>query len=200
MDTSALFKLTYGLFVVTSSQNGRDNGCITNTVMQLTSDPIRIAVSLNKANLTHDMIANTRRMNVSILSEQSTFDIFKHWGYQSGHKVDKTLGVSLSRTSNGIIYPTDGVNVVITANVTEQIDLGTHTLFIATVEDAFSLTKDPSVTYAYYQAHIKPAAPSTKKQGWICTICGYIYEGENLPQDFICPTCHHPASDFEKIK
>ena len=200
MDTSALFKLTYGLFVVTSSQNGRDNGCITNTVMQLTSDPIRIAVSLNKANLTHDMIANTRRMNVSILSEQSTFDIFKHWGYQSGHKVDKTLGVSLSRTSNGIIYPTDGVNVVITANVTEQIDLGTHTLFIATVEDAFSLTKDSSVTYAYYQAHIKPATPSTKKQGWICTICGYIYEGENLPQDFICPTCHHLASDFEKIK
>ena len=197
MDNSAFFKLSYGLFVVTAHEGDKDNGCITNTVVQQTVTPNRISVTINKNNLTHDMILRTGVFNVSVLAENARFDTFKHWGFQSGKNVDKTLGISFYRLENGVIYIGDGVNAVISAKVEQAIDLGTHTLFIAEVTDAFSTEEDPSATYAYYHKRIKPAPQQPKKKGWICTVCGYIYEGETLPDDFVCPTCKHPASDFK---
>ena len=197
MDNSAFFKLSYGLFVVTAHEEGKDNGCITNTVVQQTTTPNRISVTINKNNYTHDMIMRTGVFNVSVLSEEAKFDVFKNWGFQSGKDVDKTLGITFFRLENGVIYVIDGVNAVICAKVEQTIDLGTHTLFIAEVTDAFPTDKTPSATYAYYHSNIKPAPQPVKKKGWICTVCGYIYEGETLPLDFICPLCKHPASDFK---
>lgn len=197
MDNTAFFKLSYGLFVVTAHEGDKDNGCITNTVVQQTTTPNRISVTINKNNLTHDMILRTGVFNVSVLSESSSFDTFKHWGFQSGKDVDKTVGITFYRLENGVIYIVEGVNAVLSAKVEQAIDLGTHTLFIAEVTDAFSTDETPSATYAYYHKRIKPAPQQPKKRGWVCIICGYIYEGETLPDDFICPICKHPASDFK---
>lgn len=197
MDNTAFFKLSYGLFVVTANENGKDNGCITNTVVQQTTTPNRISVTINKNNYTHDMIMRTGLFNVSVLSQDAKFDTFKHWGFQSGKTVDKTVGITFYRLENGVIYIVDGVNAVICAKVEQTIDLGTHTLFIAEVTDAFPTDKSPSATYDYYHSNIKPAPQKVSKKGWICTVCGFIYEGDVLPQDFICPVCKHPASDFK---
>ena len=197
MDNTAFFKLSYGLFVVTAHEGDKDNGCITNTVVQQTTTPNRISVTINKNNLTHDMILRTGVFNVSVLSESSSFDTFKHWGFQSGKDVEKTVGITFYRLENGVIYIVEGVNAVLSAKVEQAIDLGTHTLFIAEVTDAFSTDETPSATYAYYHKRIKPAPQQPKKRGWVCIICGYIYEGETLPDDFICPICKHPASDFK---
>lgn len=197
MDNTAFFKLSYGLFVVTAHEGDKDNGCITNTVVQQTTTPNRISVTINKNNLTHDMILRTGVFNVSVLSESSSFDTFKHWGFQSGKDVDKTVGITFYRLENGVIYIVEGVNAVLSAKVEQTIDLGTHTLFIAEVTDAFSTDETPSATYAYYHKRIKPAPQQPKRRGWVCIICGYIYEGETLPDDFICPICKHPASDFK---
>ena len=197
MDNTAFFKRSYGLCVVTAHEGDKDNGCITNTVVQQTTTPNRISVTINKNNLTHDMILRTGVFNVSVLSESSSFDTFKHWGFQSGKDVDKTVGITFYRLENGVIYIVEGVNAVLSAKVEQAIDLGTHTLFIAEVTDAFSTDETPSATYAYYHKRIKPAPQQPKKRGWVCIICGYIYEGETLPDDFICPICKHPASDFK---
>ena len=200
MDEKAMFKLSYGLFVVTAREGEKDNGCITNTVQQVTVTPNRITVAVNKANYTCGMIERTKKFNVSILSESAVFDTFKHWGFQSGKDVDKNVGITYFRLENGVIYIVDGVNAVMCAKVEQEVDLGTHTMFIAEVTDAFSTEEDSSATYAFYHKNIKPAPQQAKKKGWICTVCGYIYEGEVLPEDFICPTCKHPASDFEKVQ
>lgn len=200
MDNTAFFKLSYGLFVVTAHEGDKDNGCITNTVVQQTITPNRISVTINKNNYTHDMIKRTGVFNVSVLSEKSKFETFKHWGFQSGKDVDKTVGITYFRLENGVIYIVDGVNAVMCAKVEQEVDLGTHTMFIAEVTDAFSTEEDSSATYAFYHKNIKPAPQQAKKKGWICTVCGYIYEGEVLPEDFICPTCKHPASDFKRIE
>lgn len=199
MDEKAMFKLSYGLFVVTAREGEKDNGCITNTVQQVTVSPNRITVAVNKANYTCGMIERTKKFNVSILSESAVFDTFKHWGFQSGANVDKAVDITFSRADNGVIYVTEGVNAVLCAEVSQIIDLGTHLLFIADVSDAFVLNETPSATYAYYHKNIKPAPQAQKKKGWVCTICGYIYEGETLPDDFICPLCKHPASDFKAL-
>lgn len=200
MDNNAMFKLTYGLFVLTAAENGKDNGCIVNTVTQVTEKPNRIAVAVNKQNLTHDMIIDTGVFNVSVLSEKSKFETYKHFGFQSGKNVDKFENIAFSRAENGISYIAEETNAVICAKVVSSTDLGTHTLFLADVTDAFLLSDTPSVTYAYYQKNIKPApAPAASKKGFVCTVCGYIYEGETLPPDFICPWCKHGASDFKPI-
>lgn len=193
-------KLSYGLFVVTAREGEKDNGCITNTVSQVTINPNRITLAVDKSNYTHDMIVRTGEFNVSILSEDASFDTFKHWGFQSGRTIDKAAGIEFSRSDNGIIYITSGVNAVLCAKVENTIDLGTHSLFIASVEEAFCINEKHSATYIYYHEHIKPAPQKPKKKGWICVICGYIYEGEILPDDFICPLCKHPASDFKPIE
>ena len=199
-DNTAMYKLSYGLFVVTAKDGDKDNGCITNTVMQVTTTPNRITLAVNKGNYTHDMIVKTGVFNVSVLSETASFDIFKHWGFQSGRDVDKLVGIEFSRADNGIVYVTEGVNAVLSARVEQVIDLGTHSLFIAEVTDAMSLNQNASATYTYYQKNIKPAPAKPKKKGWVCIICGYIYEGEELPADFICPICKHPASDFKPVE
>ena len=198
MDNTAFFKLSYGLFVVTAHEGDKDNGCITNTVVQQTTTPNRISVTINKNNYTHDMIKRTGVFNVSVLSEKAKFETFKHWGFQSGKDVDKTVGITYFRLENGVIYIVDGVNAVMCAKVEQEVDLGTHTMFIAEVTDAFSTEEDSSATYAFYHKNIKPAPQQAKKKGWICTVCGYIYEGEVLAEDFIWPTCKHPASDLRE--
>lgn len=201
MDDKAMYKLTYGLFILTAKEDGKDNGCIVNTVTQVTTNPNRIIVAVNKQNYTHDMIVRTGEFNVSILTEKSKFDTYKHWGFQSGRDTDKTETVEFERSGNGIIYIMEETNAFLSAKVVSATDLGTHTLFLADVTDGAVFSDDPSVTYAYYQANIKAKpAPADKKKGFICTVCGYIYEGETLPDDFICPWCKHPASDFKPIE
>ena len=200
MNQAAMFQLSYGLFVLSAKNGEKDNGCIVNTVQQITTTPNRISIAVNKDNFTHDMIKDTGSFNVSILSEDVTFDIFKHFGFQSGRDVDKLKNFSdYERSSNGIFYLNKYANAFLSASVAETVDLGTHTMFIADVTDGEVLSQVPSVTYAYYHKHIKPQPQETKKTGWRCKICGYIYEGEELPADFICPICKHGASDFERI-
>lgn len=193
-----MYKLTYGLFVLTSKRDGRDNGCIVNTAGQVTTSPNRISITVNKKNLTHDFIRDSGEFNISILSEKAEFETFKHWGMQSGRDTDKMVSVEIERSANGIAYITNGANAFISAKVVQSVDLGSHTLFIADVTDGAVLSEDESATYSFYQNNIKPKSRENaeKKKGYICTVCGYIYEGDPLPDDFICPVCKHPASDF----
>ena len=195
----AMHSLTYGLFVVTACLYGRDNGCIVNTVGQVTSSPNRISITVNKSNYTHDMIIKTGAFNLSFLSEDSEFDIYQRFGFQSGRDTDKLQGAKYQRAANGIIYLTEQVNAYLSGKVVQTVDLGSHTLFIADITGGEVLSKTPSVSYAYYFANIKPKPEKPKKTGWICTICGYVYEGDELPPDYICPICKHPASDFKKL-
>ena len=200
MDNKAMFKLTYGLFVLTAKDGEKDNGCIVNTVSQVTTEPNRIVVAVNKKNYTHDMIAKTGVFNVSVLTENSKFETFKHWGFQSGANVDKAASITYKRAENGVIYLAEETNAFISAKVVSQTDLGTHTLFLADVTDCEVISNDESVTYSYYQKNIKQTpAGAAKKKGFICTVCGYIYEGDTLPDDFICPWCKHPAGDFKRM-
>ena len=200
MDLKALFKIGYGLYVLTANDGEKDNGCIINTVMQVTSDPCQIAIAVNKLNYTNQMIQKNKKFNISVLSESSTFDIFKHFGFQSGANVDKFLTfLDVKRSPNGLLYITKDTNAYMSAYVKQEIDLGTHTLFIAQLVASEVLSDIPTVTYDFYQKNIKPKPQEIKKSGWRCKICGYVYEGEDLPPDYICPLCKHGASDFEKI-
>lgn len=200
VDTSAMLKIGYGLYVLTAVENGRDNGCIINTVMQVTSSPLCVAIAVNKSNYTHDMIVNTGKFNISVITESASFDLFKRFGFADGRKTDKFSGyASFKRSSNGVAYITESVNAYISAEVSEKIDLGTHTMFIADVTDSAILSAEPSATYDYYHANIKPAPDKPKRSGWRCKICGYVYEGDELPDDYVCPLCKHGAVDFEKI-
>ena len=198
MDNAALFKLSYGLFVLTARQDGKDNGCIINTAMQITDDPKRIAVAVNKANLTHDMLLNTGVFNLSVLAEDAVFWVFQHYGFQSGRDTDKFANIPEARTGNGVRYVEGCTNAVISGKVVNTVDCGTHTLFIADVTDAKILSEQPSMTYQYYFDHVKPKPEPAKKASWVCKICGYVYEGDPLPEGFICPWCKHGAEDFEK--
>lgn len=203
MDKKAMYKLSYGLFVLTSAFEGRDNGCIINTGIQVTSEPNRISIAVNQGNFTKELVEKSGKFNLSVLSEAASFETFRHFGFQSGRDVDKFAAYSdCKRSANGLYYITAGTNAYISATVEQTIDLGTHMLFIAAVDDMEVLSKDASATYAYYQSQIKPKPvqqSSAGKTAWRCTVCGYVYEGEELPADFICPLCKHPASDFEKI-
>ena len=203
MDRKAMYKLSYGLFVLTSSFEEKDNGCIINTAGQVTSEPNRISIAVNKANYTEELVRKSGRFNVSVLSEEASFDLFKRFGFQTGRDTDKFAGFSeCRRSANGLYYVTAGTNAYLSASVEQTIDLGSHTLFIASVDDMEVLSDVSSATYAYYQSSIKPKPaqqPVAGKTAWRCTVCGYVYEGEELPADFICPLCKHPASDFEKI-
>ena len=200
MNNKVLFNIGYGLYVLTANEGEKDNGCIINTVMQVTSDPLQIAIAVNKKNYTNEMIQRTKKFNVSILSESAKFEIFEHFGFHSGRDTDKFASFyNTKRSPNGVLYITQNTNSYMSAYVKQEIDLGTHTLFIAQLVAAEILSDEPTVTYAYYQKNIKPRPQPAAKKGWICKICGYIYEGENLPPDFICPICKHGAADFEKL-
>ena len=201
VEQNAMFSLSYGLFVLTARDGAKDNGCIINTVTQLTDTPKRISIAVNKANYTHDMIQKTGVFNVSVLSNDAPFAMFQHYGFQSGRDVDKFAGVQgMARATNGVYYLPYCTNAFISARVTQTIEFETHTLFIADVTEARQLSDVPSMTYAYYFANVKPKPSKLKEQhGWVCKICGYVYEGEELPADFICPLCKHGAEDFEKV-
>ena len=199
MDNKALYKIGYGLYVITSSDGVKDNGMICNTVTQVASDPLLISVSINKANFSHDIIKKTGKMNVHAISEVAPFELFKRFGFVSGRDVDKFNHDLMVRTDNGLPLVTTYTNSVICLNVRDYVDLGSHGLFVCTVEDAKVFSDKETMSYAFYQKNVKPKT-QPKKKGYVCKICGYVYEGDELPDDFICPICKHPASDFEKIQ
>ena len=205
VNEKAMYKLSYGLFVCTAVRDGKMNGCITNTAVQVASEPNRISVAINKANYTHDMIAETGKCNISVISEEANFEIFQHFGFRSGRDVDKFADYkAYEMAENGVPFITEGTNAYFSLNVTNQMDLGSHTLFICEPTFMTVLSDAHSCTYAYYQSDIKPkpqpvGATPEGKTIWCCTICGYEWVGEELPDDFICPICKHPKADFEKI-
>lgn len=199
MDKQALFEVTYGLFVLMAREGEKDNGCILNTVMQVTESPFQMTIAVNKANYTHDMIHRTKDFNVCILDQTAPFSTFQQFGYQSGKEVDKLEGYQFKRSENQVAYLTENSTAYLSGKVTQEIDLGTHTLFVATITEATMLSGVTPVSYTYYQSNIKPKPEATEKKGYRCVICGYIYEGDELPPDYICPICKHGVDDFEKL-
>lgn len=201
MDPTAMFKLSYGLFVLSAREGEKDNGCIINTVTQVTSSPNRISIAVNRANLTHDMIARTGVFNVSVLSTDAPFELFEHFGFQSGRTADKFAGWAASRRSeNGVLYLTACTNAYISAKVVGTWELESHTVFLAEVTEMAALAATPSMTYAHYHAEVKPKPQPAKKKGYVCNICGYVYEGESLPADYVCPLCKHGPEDFSPLE
>ncbi len=203
MFQKALDKLSYGMFVLTTTHGGKDNGCLINTACQVALTPSCISVSVSKSNLTQKMLLESGIFTVSVLSEDASFDLYKHFGFQSGDKVDKFDGFyDVKRTQNGTLAITKGTNAYISGKVRQTVDLGSHTLFVADVVDVEILNEGKSATYQYYYDNIKPkpAQNINKQTVWVCKICGYVYEGDPIPDDYICPLCKHPASDFEKIE
>lgn len=202
MNKNALYNICCGLFVLTSADGSKQNGCIINTVMQVTDKPVKISITVNKSNFTTDLILKTGKFNVSSIDESAEFSLFQRFGFSSGKDTDKFSGFSGYKTApNGINYVTEGANAFISATVTDTVDVGTHYVFIAEVEEAEILSEFASASYSYYHKNIKlqPEKKKTEKTRWVCKICGYVYEGDELPEDFICPLCKHPASDFEKM-
>ena len=198
----AMTKFSYGLFVVSAKADGRDGGCIINTAMQTTVNPVQVSICVNKDNFTHDMIMESGEFNLSFLSEEVPFSVFQHFGFQSGRDVDKFADFAdCARTDNGIMHLTKYANAVVSVKINSKVDLGTHTMFTGEVSYDKELSAVPSVTYQYYFDHIKPKPEKTDapKKGFVCKICGYVYEGEVLPPDFICPWCKHGVEDFEPI-
>lgn len=197
MDSKSLYKLTYGLFLLTARENNTDNGCIINTAIQVANNPARIAISVIQTNKTHDMIRNTGMFNISSITTSANFDLFTHFGMQSGRDVDKFADFKdVARSANGLYYLTKSANMYLSAKVTDQIDLGSHTLFIAELTDGQTLSDAPSCSYAYYQSDIKPKPQASAKRTWTCRICGHVYEGDEMPDDYICPLCKHGKEDF----
>ena len=200
MDTKALSKIGYGLYLLSANEQGKDNACIVNTVMQVTSNPLQIVVCVNKENYTCEMIQHTKKFNVSVLTEEVSFDVFENFGYKCGRNIEKFVDFPhTKRTPNGILYITKYTNSYLSAYVQQEIDLGTHLMFIAQIIESEVLSDKKTVTYEFYQDNIKPKTQKTDKKGWRCKICGYIFENEVLPDDFICPICKHGIIDFEKI-
>ena len=198
-DPTALFKIGYGLYVVTSNDGKKDNGLIVNTVTQLTDKPYRVAVNVNKANYSHDVIKNTKKLNVNVLDVDAPFAIFKKYGFVSGRDHDKFEGEELLKSSNGLVVLSQYINAYMSLEVIDYVDLGTHGMFICDVKEAKKMSDKETMTYSYYQANVKPK-PESKKKGYVCKVCGYVYEGDELPEDYVCPLCKHGASDFEKIE
>lgn len=201
MNANALFKISYGLFILTAEENGFDNGCVINTLTQQTGNPCTVSITVNKSNKTCEMIKSTGKFNVSVISENAPFELFRHFGFQSGRDTEKFRDYPNSEIAeNGIYYIPGYTNAYFCCKVKSVTDLGTHLLFIAEVEDAEILSDFESMTYDFYHKNVKPKPQKTEKKGYRCKICGYIYEGETLPEDFVCPVCKHPASDFERIE
>ena len=199
IDPKALFKIGYGLYVVTSHDGRKDNGLIVNTVTQVSDNPNRIAVNVNKANYSCEIIEKTGVLNVSMLSEDAPFSIFKHFGFQSGKNVDKFADFEhAEKSSNGLMYLSKYANAYISGKVLDKVDLGTHMMFICEVTESVTLSDKNTMTYTYYQENVKPK-PDTDRKGFVCDICGYVYEGDKLPDDFICPLCKHGADDFSPL-
>lgn len=208
IEKEAMYKISYGLFVLTTTDGEKQNGCIVNTVSMITDNPKRIVVFVNKANYSEELLRKTGIFNVSILTEKTPFDVFRQFGFVSGRDVDKFADKTYEKTENGLYYVAEYSNAVLSARVVDCYDYDTHTLFVAEVTEAKTLSQDKSATYEYYQNNIKPKAPTSasapvaenkKPKAWVCKICGYTHEEENLPPDFVCPWCKHPAEDFEPV-
>ena len=199
---AALFKIGYGLYVVTTNDGNKDNGCIVNTVSQLTDTPMRVAVNINKANYTYNVVHKTGILNVNCLSQEAPFAVFQNFGFQSGRTADKFADCkdTAPRTDNGLIFLPRYINAVMSLKVVNEIDLGTHGMFICEVTEARVLSNVETMTYTYYQNNVKPKPQTENKKGYVCKVCGYIYEGDELPEDIVCPLCKHGAADFEKIE
>ena len=197
MDQKALFRIEYGLYLVTTREGGKDNGAILNAVIQVTNSPARVAVTVNNQGYTNELIKKTGILNLCPLCEKTPFSVFQKFGMQSGRDADKFAGEQAFRTENGLFFLPAWNTAVISLRVVQSIELGTHTMFICDVEDAMTLSDDATMTYSYYHANVKQQPQ--KKRGYVCRICGYVYEGEPLPPDFICPLCGHGAEDFEPL-
>ncbi|MDR0322473.1 MAG: flavin reductase [Treponema sp.] len=199
MDNKALFKIGYGLYVLTAKDGEKDNGCIINTLLQVTDSPLSGVIAVNKRNYTHDMIVKTKEFNISILTTETPFDVFNNFGFKSGRNINKFLdNASIKRTKNNIAYLPDHSNAYLSFKITDTIDLGSHSMFRAEITDGEVLSNAESLTYAYYHQHIKPK-PGEQKRGYRCTVCGYIHDSDTLPEDFVCPLCNHGAKFFERV-
>ena len=199
-DLTALFRLEYGLYVVTSHDGKKDNGLIVNTVTQVTNSPNRVAVTVNKENYSHHVIRQTGKMNVNCLTVDAPFSVFETFGFQSGRNVDKFADCEPLRSDNGLIFLPRYINSFLSLQVEQYLDLGTHGMFICSVTEARVLSDRESMTYTYYHENVKPKPQTEGKKGFVCKICGYVYEGDTLPADIVCPLCKHGAADFEEIK
>ena len=198
-DLTALFNIGYGLYVVTSNDGKKDNGLIVNTVSQVTNTPNRVAVTINKQNYSHYIIKQTGQMNLNCLSEEAPFAVFERFGFQSGRNTDKFQGEEVLRSDNGLIFLPKNINSFMSLKVEQYVDLGTHGMFICSITEARVISKVPTMTYDFYQKNVKPKPATAGKKGFVCKVCGYVYEGDELPDDFVCPLCKHGASDFEPI-
>ena len=199
-DLTALFRIGYGLYVVTSNDGKKDNGLIVNTVIQLTDTPNRVAVNINKANYSHHVIKQTGMLNVNCLSTEAPFSVFQQFGFQTGRSVDKFAGQTVHRSDNGLVFLDKYINAFMSLKVEDYVDLGTHGMFICSVTEARVMSNQDTMTYTYYQNNVKPKPETEGKKGFVCKVCGYIYEGDELPADYICPLCIHGAADFEPIE
>jgi flavorubredoxin/flavin reductase (DIM6/NTAB) family NADH-FMN oxidoreductase RutF len=198
-DLRALFNIGYGLYVVTTNDGKKDNGCIVNTVTQVTSSPNRVAVTINKDNYTHHVVEQSGIMNVNCLSVEAPFSVFEKYGFQSGRSVDKLADIEVLRSDNGLRFLPQYINAFFSLKVENYVDLGTHGMFICSITESRVITKAETMTYTYYQNNVKPKPETEGKKGYVCKVCGYVYEGDELPDDFICPLCKHGAADFEPI-
>ena len=199
MNPKALFNLTYGLYLLSVRSYGQDNACIINTAVQVAMNPAKLSISVNKANKTTQMILESGRFNLSVLTQETPFELFQRFGMQSGRDVNKFHGFEDAvRAENGIYRLSRFSNAFLSRKIVRTVDLGSHVLFIAEIEDAQVLSDAPCCTYGYYQSDIKPKPQQAKKTAWVCSVCGHVYEGEALPQDYICPLCGHGAEDYEK--
>lgn len=198
-DLRAMFNIGYGLYVVTSNDGKKDNGCIVNTVTQVTSSPNRVAVTINKENYTHHVVEQTGIMNVNCLSVEAPFSVFENFGFQSGRTADKLKDIEELRSDNGLRFLPQYINAFFSLKVVNYVDLGTHGMFICDVTESRVITKAETMTYTYYQNNVKPKPETEGKKGYVCKVCGYVYEGDELPEDFVCPLCKHGAADFEPI-
>ncbi len=199
-DMTALFRIGYGLYVVTSNDGRKDNGLIVNTVTQLTDNPYRVAVNINKANYSHHVIRQTGVLNVNCLSVDAPFSVFQQFGFQSGRTVDKFAGQKINRSGNGLVFLDKYINAFMSLKVEQYVDLDTHGMFICSVTEARVMSDQDTMTYTYYQQNVKPKPETEGKKGFVCKVCGYVYEGDELPEDIICPLCKHGAVDFEPIQ
>ncbi len=199
-NTNALFNIGYGLYVITSNDGKKDNGMIANAVCQLTSTPLRVSVTLNKGSYTHGVVKTTGKMNVNCLSVEAPFKVFEDFGFRSGRDTDKFADCTPLYSANGLVYLPKYINAFMSLEVSEYIDLGTHGMFICTVDECDVLSDKETMTYTYYQKNIKPKPEAPKKKGWVCSLCGYVHDEEELPLDFVCPLCGHGREFFEEAE
>ena len=198
-DLSALFNIGYGLYVVTTNDGKKDNGLIVNTVTQVTNSPNRIAVTVNKQNYSHHIIKQTGIMNINCLSTDAPFSVFENFGFRSGRNTDKFAGEEVLRSDNGLVFLGRYINSFMSLKVEQYVDLDTHGMFICLITESRVISDAETMTYNYYQNNVKPKPETEGKKGFVCKVCGYVYEGDVLPDDFICPLCKHGAADFEPI-